>query len=62
MAGNVSEWRLTSPMKMLWFEHDLNPDIRYDAQPNDPITMKRKVIRKDPERCSIFLSNRNPPI
>jgi len=46
MAGNVSEWTASAYYENAYgFEHDLNPDIRYDAQPNDPITMKRKVIR-----------------
>ncbi|MFI5134599.1 MAG: SUMF1/EgtB/PvdO family nonheme iron enzyme [Chitinophagales bacterium] len=46
MAGNVSEWTSSAFYENAYgFEHDLNPDIRYDAQDNDPITMKRKVIR-----------------
>jgi len=46
MAGNASEWTSSAYYENGYgFEHDLNPDIRYDAQANDPITMKRKVIR-----------------
>lgn len=46
MAGNVSEWTSTAFYENAYaFVHDLNPDIRYDADENDPITMKRKVIR-----------------
>ncbi|MEL6988250.1 MAG: SUMF1/EgtB/PvdO family nonheme iron enzyme, partial [Bacteroidota bacterium] len=46
MAGNVAEWTITA-----YFDnannivHDMNPDIRYDAQEDDPPTYKRKVIR-----------------
>jgi sulfatase modifying factor 1 len=46
MAGNVSEWTETAFYENAYnFMHDLNPDIRYDAKDNDPITSKRKVIR-----------------
>ena len=27
------------------FSHDLNPDYSYNARPDDPPVMKRKVIR-----------------
>jgi len=46
MAGNVAEWTSTA-----YFEagyetiHDMNPEIQYDAKPDDPPAMKRKVIR-----------------
>ena len=46
MAGNVAEWTITA-----YFDnannvvHDMNPDIRYDAQEDDPPTYKRKVLR-----------------
>jgi len=46
MAGNVSEWTTTAFFENSYsFVHDLNSDIKYDAQDDDPITMKRKVIR-----------------
>lgn len=46
MAGNVAEWTSTAFFENAYsFYHDLNPDIRYDAKPDDPITMKRKVVR-----------------
>jgi len=46
MAGNVSEWTETAFQENAYsFVHDLNPDIRYDAKEEDPITAKRKVIR-----------------
>ncbi|MBA3649284.1 MAG: SUMF1/EgtB/PvdO family nonheme iron enzyme [Chitinophagales bacterium] len=46
MTGNVSEWTLSAFYENAYqFEHDLNPDIRYDAQDSDPVTMKRKVVR-----------------
>ncbi len=46
MAGNVAEWTSTA-----FFEsgydamHDYNPEIQYDARPDDPAVMKRKVVR-----------------
>ena len=46
MAGNVSEW--TSSLYYeggYTFQHDMNPDIRYNAKDQDPPRMKRKVIR-----------------
>jgi sulfatase modifying factor 1 len=46
MAGNVSEW--TSSLYYeggYTFQHDLNPDIRWNAKDSDPPRMKRKVIR-----------------
>ena len=46
MAGNVAEWTSTSfEAGSYAFIHDLNPDVRYDAQDEDPIAYKRKVIR-----------------
>ncbi len=46
MAGNVSEWTITAYHPAAYsFVHDMNPDIRYDAKDDDPITLKRKVIR-----------------
>ncbi len=46
MAGNVAEWTSTA-----FFEagyetmSDFNPEIQYDARPDDPQVMKRKVVR-----------------
>lgn len=46
MSGNVAEWTESA-----FFEnahsivHDNNPDIKYDAKPDDPEVYKRKVIR-----------------
>ncbi len=46
MAGNVSEWTSSFYHENSYgFFHDMNPDIRYDADENDPIAKKRKVIR-----------------
>jgi formylglycine-generating enzyme len=46
MAGNASEWTITAYHPASYsFVHDLNPDIRYDAKDDDPVTLKRKVIR-----------------
>lgn len=46
MAGNVAEW--TSSIYYEGrnnFQHDLNPDVRWNAKDDDPPLMKRKIIR-----------------
>ncbi len=46
MAGNVAEWTSSAFYENSYaFIHDLNPDIRYDAEKSEPEAMKRKVIR-----------------
>ncbi|NRB61508.1 MAG: SUMF1/EgtB/PvdO family nonheme iron enzyme [Saprospiraceae bacterium] len=46
MAGNVAEWTSSAYYENSYaFIHDMNPDIRYDAQENDSEADKRKVIR-----------------
>jgi gliding motility-associated lipoprotein GldK len=46
MAGNVAEWTITAFDESAYiFTHDLNPDYKYNALPDDPPVMKRKVIR-----------------
>jgi gliding motility-associated lipoprotein GldK len=46
MAGNVSEWTSSLFYEGAYnFQHDMNPDIRYNAKEQDPPRMKRKVIR-----------------
>jgi formylglycine-generating enzyme len=46
MAGNVAEWTSSWFNEGAYnFQHDMNPDIRYDAKESDPPRMKRKVIR-----------------
>lgn len=46
MAGNVSEWTITRFQENAnSFVHDFNPDVRYNAKDDDPIALKRKVIR-----------------
>lgn len=46
MSGNVAEWTLSAFDENAYsFVHDLNPDIRYDAQNSDPESWKRKVLR-----------------
>ena len=46
MAGNVSEWTETAYHPDAYSHtHDLNPDIKYDANDDDPESYKRKVIR-----------------
>lgn len=46
MSGNVAEWTKSAYDKSSnVFTWDLNPDYNYLAKPDDPIAMKRKVIR-----------------
>ncbi len=46
MAGNVAEWTSSVYYEGAYnFQHDMNPDIRYNAADQDPPRMKRKVIR-----------------
>lgn len=46
MAGNVSEWTSSAYDESSYaFIHDMNPDYKYNATPDDPPVMKRKVIR-----------------
>lgn len=46
MAGNVAEWTSNAFDESAYnFAHDLNPDYTYDANENDPPSLKRKVIR-----------------
>lgn len=46
MAGNVSEWTNNAFDESAYsFTHDLNPDYTYNALPNDPPVLKRKVVR-----------------
>jgi formylglycine-generating enzyme len=46
MSGNVAEWTSSAFDESAYiFSHDLNPDYRYNARPDDPPVMKRKVIR-----------------
>lgn len=46
MAGNVAEWTISAYDESTYnFMHDLNPNFEYNALPDDPPTMKRKVIR-----------------
>ena len=46
MAGNVAEWTISAFDESAYsFTHDMNPDYKYNALPDDPPVMKRKVIR-----------------
>lgn len=46
MSGNVAEWTCSAyDESSYYFTHDMNPDYRYNAKPDDPPAMKRKVIR-----------------
>jgi len=46
MAGNVAEWTSSFYYEGAYnFQHDMNPDIRWNAQDTDPPRMKRKVVR-----------------
>jgi formylglycine-generating enzyme required for sulfatase activity len=46
MAGNVSEWTINAydPSSYV-FSATLNPNYNYNAHPDDPPVMKRKVVR-----------------
>ena len=62
MAGNVAEWTSSLYYEGGYsFQHDMNPDIRWNAKDTDPPRMKRKVIRggswKD---VGYFLTNKYP--
>ncbi len=46
MAGNVAEWTSSLYYEGGYnFQHDMNPDIRWNAKDSDPPRMKRKVLR-----------------
>jgi gliding motility-associated lipoprotein GldK len=46
MHGNVAEWTSSLFYEGGYnFQHDMNPDIRWDAKDSDPPRMKRKVLR-----------------
>jgi sulfatase modifying factor 1 len=46
MSGNVAEWTSSAFYENSYaFIHDLQPDVRYDAEEEDVNTWKRKVIR-----------------
>jgi len=46
MAGNVAEWTESYFYEGSYnFQHDMNPDVRYNAKDSDPPRMKRKVVR-----------------
>ncbi len=46
MAGNVAEWTSSAYFEAGYdLMNDLNPQIEYNAHPDDPIVMKRKVVR-----------------
>jgi gliding motility-associated lipoprotein GldK len=46
MAGNVAEWTSSFYYEGAYnFQHDMNPDIRWNAADSDPPRMKRKVVR-----------------
>ncbi len=46
MSGNVAEWTSTSYFGGTYNSiSDMNPDINYKVKENDPLWMKRKVVR-----------------
>lgn len=46
MAGNVAEWTSSLYYEGAYnFQHDMNPDIRWNAKDSDPPRMRRKVVR-----------------
>ena len=55
MAGNVAEWTSTVYTEAGVLQmSDMNPELYYNAAPEDPYNMKKKTVRggswKDPER------------
>ena len=46
MSGNVAEWTSSAyhPSSYV-FTHDLNPNFEFNAKPDDPSILKRKVVR-----------------
>lgn len=54
MAGNVAEWTSTAYSEAgVEIMNVINPQLKYDAAPEDPYLMKRKTVKggswKDPE-------------
>lgn len=46
MAGNVAEWTSTAFHESSYeYMSDFNPNVQYNARPDDPPVLKRKVIR-----------------
>ena len=46
MAGNVSEWTWSAYDESAYgIVSDVNPEFRYDATPDDPARLRRKVVR-----------------
>ena len=46
MAGNVAEWTSSAYFESGYdLMNDLNPQVEYHARPDEPIVMKRKVVR-----------------
>ncbi|MDR4988975.1 MAG: SUMF1/EgtB/PvdO family nonheme iron enzyme [Bacteroidales bacterium] len=46
MAGNVAEWTRTAYDESTYYiMPDFNPDYQYNASPDDPSSLKRKVVR-----------------
>ncbi len=46
MAGNVAEWTSTAYTESGVLQaNDINPDIQYNAAPEDPYALKKKVVR-----------------
>lgn len=46
MAGNVAEWTSSAFYEAAYdVVNDLNPELQYNALPDDPPVMKRKVVR-----------------
>ncbi len=46
MSGNVAEWTENAYDESFYtFSHDMNPNYKYNALPDDPAALKRKVVR-----------------
>lgn len=56
MAGNVAEWTRTAYDESGYMLiNDFNPNYEYNALPDDPQVMKRKVIREDHIRMWLII-------
>jgi hypothetical protein len=61
MAGNVAEWTSSAFYEAAYdIISDLNPEMEYDAKPDDPPVMKRKVIRGVPGKIFPILFVHQP--
>ncbi len=58
MAGNVAEWTSGAFEEAGYnWSHDLNPDLMYNTQDNDPSTQTKSGARRKLERCRFLPSS-----